>query len=714
MIIKTKHLLILMIGLISGYSAAAQITQSELKQQKSMLEQKIQKMSEDEIRDYYHKMHTQKPARLDFSKIKKEYIAENPINKSKNFKAEELPSDMIFPIESDEVQAVLIEWPHFGEINYNGQTYQVEQTFEGYYMNQDYFGNVEFIPCITAPDVSLSSPYAKVHAELADAIQKHTQVWIVVFNADDTTSVKSFMEKRGTPLVNYRFFTYPGNSFWARDWGPVAFYYGDNDSIAFADFEYYGGRPLDDALPVKIASELGWKCFTNTIEYEGGNILVDGLGSLFTTSAVYSTNKDSYGLAWIDTTGENIKGGYYSKEPLSEAAVRDSIKRIMNLNNITVVPALTYDGGTGHIDLYADMWEETGFVAAKYPSALSSWADTKRLENNIDTFTSRTNYFGNKYDATRVPLPAKDNGSWYSNGRDYNNYTRCWANHIFVNDAIIQPVFYDTTLAASRQGDVEGNKKALEVLKQCYPGYTFEEIDVRSYDGSGGAIHCITKQIPAENPVRIYHQPARWFNTSNNGNKYNVEVLSQNQSGIDNVKIFYKTVKENSFNELVLTYSGDNLFKGEIILDENVLIDTLQYYISSTSNNGKTINKPMTAHNGGFYVMPYGKDVNTYNNDFAYDDEDNVGLYTSDTKEMESISEIYPNPAINEASVTLNNTSDLYYRIINLIGQVVTYGKINKNIGSFKFQTKDMKAGNYWIIFTDGNISTSRKLVIAK
>ncbi|MGP1514399.1 MAG: agmatine deiminase family protein [Bacteroidales bacterium] len=127
--------------------------------------------------------------------------------------------------------------------------------------------------------------------------------------------------------------------------------------------------------------------------------------------------------------------------------------------------------------------------------------------------------------------------------KNYNQYTRCWANHTFVNDAIIQPVFYDTTLSQNKQGDVKGNLQAINVLKQCYPGYTFEEIDVRSFDERGGAIHCITKQIPADNPVRIYHQPTHWFNTLNNGNKYIVEVLSQNKSGINNVKNFYKIYK---------------------------------------------------------------------------------------------------------------------------------------------------------------------------
>ena len=68
------------------------------------------------------------------------------------------------------------------------------------------------------------------------------------------------------------------------------------------DFKYYGERPIDDQFPIQIAKDLGWKCYTSTIEYEGGNILLDGLGSLFTTSALYKTNNDTYGLYYIDSS----------------------------------------------------------------------------------------------------------------------------------------------------------------------------------------------------------------------------------------------------------------------------------------------------------------------------------------------------------------------------------------------------------------------------
>ena len=734
-----KQTLVLLLGLAAALTLNAQQPTHENNKTRAAHLELNQSMGKQEINDYYRTMMQRKPNQIDFCQNQNaESSNGEQAQKQTNVKsALDVPEDMIFPIESDEVQAILIEWPYITRNASNNQ--YAEAIFDGYGLVYDFFGNYSLVQTVSTPDVADNSDYALLHAKLTNAIQKHAQVWIDVWYDEDTVTIKNFMQKKGMPLENYRFFVHPGNSFWARDWGPVAFYYGDDDSIAFMDFEYYGGRPMDDQLPKQIAANLGWNCYTTTVEYEGGNILTDGLGSLFTTSAVDTTNSDRYGLYELDLSGSEPKLTMNWKTPLTHQQLEDSIKHLMNLQNITFVPMLDYDGGTGHIDLCADMWEETGFVAAKYPESLSSWGDAKKVESNLETFTSQKNYFGNNYDLVRVPLPAKDNGSWYLSPREYNQYTRCWANHTFVNDAIIQPVFYDTSLSGSKAGDTEGNKLALDVLKKAYPGYTFEEIDVRSFDGYGGAIHCITKQIPADNPVRIYHQPARFFNTQENGSKYHVEVFSQNKSGIKDVKIYFKTQSANQWSDITLTSLGDNKFAGDITLNDTATNDTLYYYISSTSNNGKTMLKPMTAHQGGFYVMPYGKEVNTYNNDYAWDtvgtvvyDTSNLSYDTTTVtygtqsdihfssltsvtqKTLSDISEIYPNPAKDNAVITVNNNTDLYYRIINLKGQVQQSGKIAKNTVNYELDVKNLKSGHYWVIFTDGNFSASRNLIITK
>ncbi len=618
----------------------------------------------------------------------------------------EVPEDMIFPIESDEVQAVLMTWA------YNTMTVEgnepAEQLFEGLGISY-YSTSYELVPVVSTPDVSLSSSFAKIFAELADGIQQHSQVWINIWAPEDSTIIKDFMQERGTPLTNYRFFANPGNSFWYRDCGPVAFYYGEADSIGFMDFEYYGGRPLDDRIAKNIGEQAGYRVFTNTIEYEGGNILLDGVGTLFTSDAVYDLNQDQYGLYYLD---ENTPYGYniQMKESLSNQQVRDSLMHLLNLSECVVLPALRYDGGTGHIDLYCDMWDESTFVSTKHPEQMADLSDPMRVESNMDSICRLETMFGSKYHNTRIPLPAKNNGTWYTSQSQYNSqYTRSFSNHTFVNDAIMQPVFYDESLSGTRIGDVEGNKQAIEIMKQRYPGYTFKEIDVREFDGFGGAIHCITKQIPAENPVRIYHDPIRWWNTSTNSSNPTLRVITQNRSGISSASVFYKTVSESQWQQAELIPQEGNMYTCEITLPQTS-IDTLQYYISSTSNNGKTITKPMTAPQG-FYTMVFGSDVNGISEESVY-----VSIPQISLSELEGIGNVYPNPANSVAKVDFSEafSTDINFKLVNSKGQVLLRDKISKNEHNLRIDVSNLKSGIYWLIFTSDNLSAARKVVVGK
>lgn len=657
------------------------------------------KMSSEELKEYYKGIHSRVPQKRN---LPQDIFKAKPNNDGVKTPLE-VSEDMIFPIESDEVQAILMTWIY--------DTYTVdgnepaEELFEGQGMSY-YSQSYDLVPVVSTPDVSSSSNYAKLFAKLANGIQQHAQVWINIRSAEDSVAIKNFMSQRGTPLTNYRFFVNPGNSFWYRDCGPVAFYYGEQDSIGFMDFEYYGGRPLDDQIAKRIGEQAGFRVFTNTVEYEGGNILLDGVGSLFTSDAVYELNSDNYGLYYLDSSspyGYNVQ----AKTPLSNSQVHDSLMHLLNLSRCVVLPALRYDGGTGHIDLYCDMWDETSFVSTKHPSSMANLSDPKKVESNMDSLCNLETIFGSKYYNTRIPLPAKNNGAWYSSQRDYNNnYTRSYSNHTFVNDAIMQPVFYDESLSGSRRGDVEGNKEAIEIMKQRYPGYEFEEIDVREFDGFGGAIHCITKQIPAENPVRIYHDPIRWWNTSENAAP-TYRVIAQNRSGIESASIFYRTSGETEWQNVVLTAEEGSMFTAQINIPETTR-DTLEYYISATSNNGKTMTKPMTAPKG-FYKTVYGSDVNGISEESVY-----VALNTVPANELEAIGQAYPNPAndIVQVAFAKELSADVNIKLVNVKGQVLLLDKAKRGDTNVRIDVSKMKSGIYWLIFSSDNASSARKIVV--
>lgn len=665
---------------------------------KSQIKEHLKRMNKEDFRNFFSSHKKYKA----FDENIKSLVRKNqlPVRAKENITTQksaqlELPAERYFPAEFEEVQAILIGWPYYSFDKEMQIQYPLEQLFDGKALYYDFVKQeYKLIDVVNVPDVFDDSEYAYIYATLADAIQKEAQVWINVWSAEDTTDILEYAASVGKPLYNYRFFVNPGNSFWYRDCGPVGFYYGDQDSIAFLDFEYYGGRPLDDEIPVKVGKELGIPVYSTTIEFEGGNILVDGDGTLFTTNAIVDANADGEGRMYLDESSP-LGFSVEEKPVLTLAQVRDSLAYLMNLKRIKILDRLQYDGGTGHIDLYADFYDENTFVFTKYPSELSSFFDSKLTAKNIDTLLKLTSRNGKKYLSRSIPLPRKDDGTWYKSSKEYERYTRTYSNHLFVNKTIIQPVFYTEGVGGSKS-DFE---EAMTALTKAYPGYNIVPIDVRSFDGSGGAIHCITKQIPADNPLRIFHYPVSAADLFEDG--YRVDAEITNRSGIKNAKVYWKRSYDENWNSAPLQKDENNKFTGFIpnsALNEG---DTVVYYIYAESNNGKSITKPIVAPQGNYqFVVSY---VSVRDNSVS-DDE---------------VSEVFPNPANEFASIEFRNikAGKVKISIINSTGVQVYANTVDllSQYDVITINTSKLPVGLYYLnISFDDRSSIMRKMSIVR
>ena len=601
---------------------------------------------------------------------------------------------MWYPGEWEEVEAIVVTWPYecFAAENPNWYASPlVEGIAELYSYGAQGWVTQGYGPYVGVLD-TVSDMYP-VFMNLIDAIQEGSQVWINLWYAEDTVTIKNFMARKGKPLTNYRFIISSGNAFWYRDCGPICFYYGDQDSVAMLDIEYYPGRALDDYLPIHISEQMGIPNYITTVEWEGGNCLLDGAGFLATSDAIYAANADRYGQITWD--GQDINTlNYTNKTPLSKQALRDSLSYLLNLRKISVLPALKYDGGTGHIDLYADMWDENSFVFSAFPEACSNWADYKTTAKNIDSLCSYVSIHNDNYKKQYIPFPKMDNGNDFTSQVTYNSrYTRTYSNHTFVNDIIVQPVFSNVV---NNEPTAEWDKAAMDVLRKAYPGYRIFPIDVRSFDGLGGAIHCITKQIPAQNPIRILHHAI-----TGDANKYNKQIpitaTITNRSGIASATCYWRLEGEENWQSVALTANGND-FSGTIDLSEVSYYDgvRIQYYVSATSNNGKTITKPMTAPEGyyNFYIGIVGINNAENNQDFG---------------------NFFPNPTNSIANIEINTNEPALYNvsIINTMGQIVHSSSVNIE-GSILYQidTQKLNSGIYTVVFASEGKQISRRLIV--
>ena len=372
-----------------------------------------------------------------------------------------------------------------------------------------------------------------VSLQLIDAIQKAgVEAWVRIEQASDEEVIRYYMEAYGMRTDKIRFFVSGGNSNWFRDCGPICFYYGDEDKLAMLDFLYDYDRPLDDVLPSVLHRWQGIPNYINQVVWEGGNCLVDGAGGLMTSTAMYELNQDKIGpVIWDGKDPQTIK--YTTREPLNEDQCYNALKGMVGHAGTSIVERLKNDGGTGHIDLYADAIDENGFLFAKMPEAYKDWDDYKILEGNVAYMLKQKNCWQDLYvNWGDLPFPSYDDGSGWNDEKEYGNFARTYANHLIVNNYILQPCF--SPVDVDNMPTAAWDRANIEAMKKLYPGYTFHCIDMRTYDGSGGSIHCITKQIPADNPVRILHDAM--YNKVNFGTLTEVpfSAFITNKSGIKN------------------------------------------------------------------------------------------------------------------------------------------------------------------------------------
>ncbi len=620
----------------------------------------------------------------------------------------QLPAGSWFPGEWEEVKAVAVTcyYDYLVPGHENDANWYADPIVSGYADYYHYAGGWQHSgggPYIARPatDFVNYGPFVNVFFYLMDAIQMGgAEAWVRIENAEDSTIIKNKLISMDLRTNNLKWIIGTGNSFWFRDCGPIAFYYGDQDSVGMVDFGYYAGRALDDSLPRLIEEQMGLPNYITKIKWEGGNCVVDGAGMVLSSDAIYGGNQstqDQY--TWDGSNPNSLRMA--TKPSFSHQQVEDSLAHIMGPRGCHILPAFQYDGGTGHLDLYCDMIDENEFVFSRFPEHYSNWTDYKTAAKNIDSLCSYTSMFGKNYKKHYIPFPCTNSGGYFANQNVYNrNFTRTYSNHTFINNVIAQPCFSEVL---NGRPTAEWDIKRIDSIAAAYPGYIIYPIDVREFDGSGGAIHCITKQIPADNPVRILH-PSITGNTENDYIDTDAPITATitNKSGIESAKVVYR-VDGGQWNEVALTAGSDNGFSGSIptstFTSNNESFTTVEYYISATSNNGKTITKPMPAAQGGYYTFYLGHNPA-------------VGISTA---ENEAFGQFYPNPAADHSSIELSLKGNEQYEvlIVDLMGRIAHRSTLNAQ-GDIVYNVNTSKLGNgiYNVVFQNKNERVIRRLVV--
>ncbi|MFN3940623.1 MAG: agmatine deiminase family protein, partial [Chitinophagales bacterium] len=445
---------------------------------------------------------------------------------------------------------------------------------------------------------------------------------------------------------------------WIRDYGPWNIYKNNTDSLFLVDWIYNRPRPLDDAIPGVMSEYTGIPLY-QTIEvpydlvHTGGNFMTDGWGTGFSSKLVLEEND----------------GFDYSLAPKSEQEIDSLMFKFMGINRYIKMETLPYDE-IHHIDMHMKLLDEETLLIGEYPEGV---ADGPQIEENIQYIAEHfPSVFGTPYKIVRIPMPPDfegqypGDGPWWNTG-DYRTYT----NLVFVNKTVLVPVYeekYDST--------------ALRILQENLPGYKVVGIESNEIIQSLGAIHCITKEIAAGDPLLITHQPLK--DTDNTIADYSVNCWILHNSGIEHAFVFYKTDTDSEWTETAMTLTDADSNTWEGFIPAYGAGTTVQYYIYAEAGNGKKQYRPITAPDG------YWK--------FTVND---VTTDLEETFSLEDISvSIYPNPVADILSVKVSATHpfEMQFTVQNILGDILYTGSIHSGESNTQLIDFSQFPSGYYII----------------
>ena len=501
--------------------------------------------------------------------------------------------------------------------------------------------------------------YTQILAQMVDYIQDECLVLIV---CSDSNSVKNTLTSYGVPHINLRFLYAPYNSVWCRDYGAWTIYTNDIDSSRMIDWVYNRPRPLDDNIPTYVSNYFGLMLHQmtqnpNRIVATGGNFMVDGFGTAFSSKLILNENSG-----------------------LTQAQIDTMMRKYMGIKRYCMMETLPYDG-IHHIDMHMKLLDEETLMVGQYPPGV---ADGPQIELNLQfVLNNYLTCYGRPYKVVRIPMPPSSTGQ-YPPSSSYFTYT----NSLIVNKTVLVPIYgfsQDTT--------------ALRIYRDAMPGYRVIGINSNASIPASGAIHCISKEVGVLNPVMIWHPSIRTATTAMSN--YEVKAVIKTKTGIANAKVYWTTDTTQTFQQLNMTLVSDT-FKAYI--PSQPVNTKIYYYISATSNASKTITKPLTAPSGNFrftVTVP----TNISGNEI--------------TPDKFALEQNYPNPfnSMTNVKFQIINAGNVKITVFDLIGREVSVilnkelkpGKYNIN-----FDAGNLPSGIYFYKLEAGEFTDIKKMILLK
>lgn len=409
--------------------------------------------------------------------------------------------------------------------------------------------------------------WASYSNELREIVRHARQVVKVFIICENISYVQNYLTNGNVPLENIQFIQASFNSVWVRDYGPQSIYLAEDGQLAFADWVYNRPRPYDDQIPTVMANFLDLPIYQmtnnpNRLVATGGNFMTDGFGTGFSSELILAENGN-----------------------LSETQIDNIAHNYLGIDRYIKMPELPYDN-ISHIDMHMKLINEETLLVGQFPAGIS---DGPFIESNLqEVLENYPSIYNRPYKVVRIPMPASSSGSY----APYTSY-RTYTNSLILNGLVLVPTY-----------GLFPDGQALAIYADAMPGYNIVGINSEPVIGASGAIHCISREIAANDPILFSH-PSPDTLPSWQG-PYELKAFIHSYSGITEASIHWTTDPLQGFvaEEMVLE---NDTFRFSIPRQE--CNTEIFYYFSATNENAKTSTKPLVAPEGHFRLFLDGQGV---------------------------------------------------------------------------------------------------------
>lgn len=257
----------------------------------------------------------------------------------------------------------------------------------------------------------------------------------------------------------------PNNDSWARDHGPISVY-DESGQLHWHNFTFtaWGDKfdaELDNAINAALFQQpfIGaTSCLENSLVLEGGAIESDGLGRLLLTRHCLLNPNRNPGL--------------------TQAQLEAALHQCFGTSQFLWLDHgyLAGDDTDAHIDTLARFTPSGGIVHVACDDATDEhYAPLVAMATQLQSFRRHD---GEPYQLYALPWPAAK----YANEE---RLPASYANYLIINQRILVPTYDDAA-----------DERALEVIRQAYPGFIVIGIPCLPLIAQYGSLHCVTMQLP--------------------------------------------------------------------------------------------------------------------------------------------------------------------------------------------------------------------------